>query len=654
MRIAYLTRINAGMLLLAIAGVAISVFWGLRQLQAPFELNQSYFRVVEQVSVQTRKMVDNYLNTGNAADLQAAQSFLDKDLKASLAGLPEALQIPIVPVFEQLGISLNTDLRAAGKLAGNPQVLLLQNERETLDQLESLVEYTLAAAAGVEFSQAQYMRLVTQSGLLIARRAILRSSYFAAPSEPIHRSMMQQSATLVELARQIQLLAPLDVWGASAGDDFAAMMGTDSGPAQRIERGTEIKANLVSLTARYAAELDRTSAAIVDARQAKLRVAALVTDLEMRLDEGRVVVDSIKAGIENRVLLLTSLFLLLLVGVGIVTLLLQISTVKGMSRVGAYLKHLASGDFSSAMVENSSYQELEQLRHCANQLQSYMHQLVTQIRNEVIAVDQVSAGIDQIASSVHQTTVNQSQRTGEADAALGQLVESFQQVATHAQEASNAADLSHQAVAGSAGDMERLESAIVDLSQEMCSGAVVVNQLRDDSARIATVLNVIVSIAEQTNLLALNAAIEAARAGENGRGFAVVADEVRQLAQRTASSTLEIRTIIAGLSDSSEKVAGVMNTQQLQAQQSVERTQQAVAQLRTVVEAIDKIQGMNRLIAEATEQQAGSVASVQENVRDVQRHSLGAAEQTAQAHRQSEHLAQVSSKLKRLVERFTV
>lgn len=68
-------------------------------------------------------------------------------------------------------------------------------------------------------------------------------------------------------------------------------------------------------------------------------------------------------------------------------------------------------------------------------------------------------------------------------------------------------------------------------------------EIRDSSVRIAQASQLIDEFAFQTNLLALNAAVEAARAGDAGRGFAVVAAEVRALAQRSAQSAGQIRSL---------------------------------------------------------------------------------------------------------------
>ncbi|MFI8558286.1 methyl-accepting chemotaxis protein [Pseudomonas putida] len=76
--------------------------------------------------------------------------------------------------------------------------------------------------------------------------------------------------------------------------------------------------------------------------------------------------------------------------------------------------------------------------------------------------------------------------------------------------------------------------------------------------QIGNITGLISDITSQTNLLALNAAIEAARAGEHGRGFAVVAEEVRSLAARTSRAADDIRSMVEGLQNETQKAVGFM------------------------------------------------------------------------------------------------
>ncbi len=71
-----------------------------------------------------------------------------------------------------------------------------------------------------------------------------------------------------------------------------------------------------------------------------------------------------------------------------------------------------------------------------------------------------------------------------------------------------------------------------------------IKEIADASRKIEEINKIIGEISFQTNLLALNASVEAARAGEHGKGFAIVAESIRELADKTATSTLEISKLI--------------------------------------------------------------------------------------------------------------
>lgn len=66
------------------------------------------------------------------------------------------------------------------------------------------------------------------------------------------------------------------------------------------------------------------------------------------------------------------------------------------------------------------------------------------------------------------------------------------------------------------------------------------------------IVRIINSIADQTKIIAFNAELEASAAGEAGKNFQIVASEIRRLADKTVSSTKEIKSKIDEIQKSSD------------------------------------------------------------------------------------------------------
>ena len=123
-----------------------------------------------------------------------------------------------------------------------------------------------------------------------------------------------------------------------------------------------------------------------------------------------------------------------------------------------------------------------------------------------------------------------------------------------------------------------------------------VDRLRESSAAIGNVVNLIAQIARQTTLLALNSTIEAARAGEAGRGFAVVATEVKALAVQTQSATEEISKKIEALQ---KDAAGSAD--------AVHRISQAIEAIRPVFDNVNgAVAEQNRTTGEMSDNAASA------------------------------------------------
>nr|WP_017738831.1 methyl-accepting chemotaxis protein [Pseudomonas sp. CBZ-4] len=316
-------------------------------------------------------------------------------------------------------------------------------------------------------------------------------------------------------------------------------------------------------------------------------------------------------------------------------------------------ERVASGDLSHNL-DSARQDELGQLQRAMQSMTVGLRELIGGISD---GVTQIASAAEQLSAVTEQTSAgvnSQKVETDQVATAMNEMAATVQEVARNAEEASEAAVAADQQAREGDKVVGEAIAQIERLATEVGNSTLAMGDLKRESDKIGSVLDVIKSVAQQTNLLALNAAIEAARAGEAGRGFAVVADEVRSLAQRTQKSTEEIEELIVGLQSGTQQVATIMDNSRGLTDSSVELTRRAGAALGNITRTVSTIQAMNSQIATAAEQQSAVAEEINRsvlNVRDVSEQTSSASEETAAS---SAELARLGIYLQTLVGRFRI
>jgi len=316
-------------------------------------------------------------------------------------------------------------------------------------------------------------------------------------------------------------------------------------------------------------------------------------------------------------------------------------------------ERVAAGDLTHNLISERQ-DELGQLQRAMQSMTLGLRELIGGISN---GVTQIASAAEELSAVTEQTSAgvnSQKVETDQVATAMHEMTATVQEVARNAEEASEAAVAADQQAREGDKVVGEAIAQIERLAIEVGNSTVAMSDLKRESDKIGSVLDVIKSVAQQTNLLALNAAIEAARAGEAGRGFAVVADEVRSLAQRTQKSTEEIEELIVGLQTGTQQVATIMDNSRSLTDSSVELTRRAGGSLASITRTVSAIQSMNQQIAAAAEQQSAVAEEINRsvlNVRDVSEQTSAASEETAAS---SVELARLGTNLQMLVGRFKV
>ncbi len=244
-----------------------------------------------------------------------------------------------------------------------------------------------------------------------------------------------------------------------------------------------------------------------------------------------------------------------------------------------------------------------------NDMLSDFEKVILHVRSSCAKLQQAVAQMDVCTHAMEQDVMAGHSEAEQVASAMTEMSATVAEIASNAVQASEASSAVN--IEAKEGNLEvgRTSKAIKALADDISGASKAINDLDREIHGIVVVLEVISSIAEQTNLLALNAA----RAGEMGRGFAVVADEVRSLAQRSQTSTSDIKNMTDRLKAGASIAVKSMDRGLAQANNSVHEAGQAGVELKRIVEQVDIIDRMNEQIAAATHEQSAVSEDVNRN-----------------------------------------
>jgi len=259
---------------------------------------------------------------------------------------------------------------------------------------------------------------------------------------------------------------------------------------------------------------------------------------------------------------------------------------------------------SSATLELGA--TIEEIVSQVDRLFSTIESVSSSITEMSVSSQQVADNLDNLSSS---TEVTASSIT-EMDASIKEVEETAQRTNELSEQASRDAELGKTAVAETIAGIQAIRSTVEEASHA-------IEELGKQSGEIGTILTVIDEVADQTRLLSLNASIIAAQAGEHGKGFAVVADEIRELAERTATSTQEIATIIRRLQTGTVEAVKAMQIGSERVNEEAERSKVAEDALEKLTLSSVRSAEQVKSIVRATQEQSRGSRQITEAVNQV-------------------------------------
>jgi len=374
-------------------------------------------------------------------------------------------------------------------------------------------------------------------------------------------------------------------------------------------------------------------------KEAKEASQALVT---LREDQKK---EKIQLAQNLQIVLIT---LFSVIGIGLVLFMFVISSIikARIQNIQDAAKELATGDGDlTRRIQIEGKNDLALVAYHINEFIQKVQNAITEakdvsteassISNELSATSlEIGKRVEDEANLVKSINTDTDKTTQEAEF----VDETVNKMYDLSQDSFNALSLTTQKV-------NDLILTVKDSSIKEEELALKMQELKESTNDVKSILELIGDIAEQTNLLSLNAAIEAARAGEHGRGFAVVADEVRKLAERTQKSLTEINATINVVTQGVDEASDNMQVNAKEIAQAADQAGDVEESIDNVMDAIEKSKTMAEESSHAVEKLKNGVVDISSKMAKLNDVSITNARSVEEIAAAAEHQNDIIEKL---------
>ncbi|MBK1647841.1 methyl-accepting chemotaxis protein [Rhabdochromatium marinum] len=287
------------------------------------------------------------------------------------------------------------------------------------------------------------------------------------------------------------------------------------------------------------------------------------------------------------------------------------------------LEKISEGDLTSNLTSNG---QQDVITNALIKTNADLKSIVTDISGYTNSIVEQSNKVMLSSETILSNTASSEQSVQSISAAIVEVNEQVKITANTAKQADELGQKAKQSATLGSDLVSKTVSAMDDI--------------REASSNISSILSAIENIANQTNLLALNAAIEAARAGETGRGFAVVADEVRALAAQSTEAANETAKLIEVVVEKTQVGAEI--------------SESSSESLKEIVDSIEVVCNLMGNIAIASEEQARTIDDTSKNLNRIAAKNVETTSEAKEGVGTSQKLTEMSSGLKGIVEKFVL